>query len=295
MLHFFPMPYPDELFYSVICRYHVRIGNRNFRQTQLDLFQTAGAKQYYLGLPNNLATLVNQFPFGSSLTTNQILEKYTLFPYYRAFLTNREVRRLQKLMEGKESKSVAQVARIPKLRLYYPDYLQFCPQRLEGDLQQYGETYWHRSHQVSGVKVCLLHRLGLENSNVLAKEMGKEFVAADEKNCVGDGTSYSEEIFQRLWAFGQVIEDKMKDQGGFKGLKQLRDRYQQRLTNRGWLEEEKLAEAMLSCYGEELLRAIHPEMMDNLGEYVLGCLLGCDWLQEVDRVAHWLVLGMIHQ
>ncbi|MEA5540357.1 hypothetical protein VB834_15130 [Limnoraphis robusta Tam1] len=50
---------------------------------------------------------------------------------------------------------------------------------------------------------------------------------------------------------------------------------------------------MLSCYGEGLLKTIHPEMMDNLGEYVLGCLLGCDWLQEVDRVAHWLVLAMI--
>ncbi len=80
MLHFFPIPYPDELFYSVVCRYHVRSGNRNFRQTQLDLFETTGAKQYYLGLPNNLATLINKLPLGSNLTLNQIWSKHTFFP-----------------------------------------------------------------------------------------------------------------------------------------------------------------------------------------------------------------------
>ncbi len=32
--------------------------------------------------------------------------------------------------------------------------------------------------------------------------------------------------------------------------------------------------------------------MDNLGEYVLGCLLGCDVFLEVDRVVHWLVGGL---
>ena len=27
MIPFFPTPYPDELWYSVICRYHIRSGN----------------------------------------------------------------------------------------------------------------------------------------------------------------------------------------------------------------------------------------------------------------------------
>jgi hypothetical protein len=34
-------------------------------------------------------------------------------------------------------------------------------------------------------------------------------------------------------------------------------------------------------------------MMDDFGEYVLGCLLGCDLLQEVDGVVHWLVEGIL--
>ena len=293
MLHFFPIPYPDELFYSVVCRYHLRSGNRSFRQTQLDLFDSTGAKQYYLGLPNNLATLVNKLPLGSSFTINQILEKHSLFPFYRRFLTNREVKRLQELMEGKESKSIAQVAKIPKLKLYYPEYLRFCPQCLGEDLPQYGETYWHRNHQVSGIRVCLTHRVGLENSRVLVSEMGKGFIPADERNCVRDGVSYDEDVLLGLWEFGKVIEGKMREKSGFKGLEWLRDEYKQGLMRLGLLEEERLAKAMLKRYGERVLRVIHPEMMDYLGEYVSGCLLGCDLLQEVDRMVHWLVEGIL--
>lgn len=292
MLPFFPTPYPDELLYSLICRYHLRSGNRSFRQTQLDLFETAGVKKYYLGLPNNLATLVHKLPFGSSLTINQLLQKHTLFTYYRTFLTPREVKRLQELMEGKESQSIAQVARIPKLRLYYPEYLQFCPQCLIEDLRQYGETYWHRLHQVAGIRVCLTHGVGLENSKVLVSEMGKEFVAADEENCVGKGFAYSEEILQDLWDFGKVIEGKMSQKGSFQSLEELRNEYKQSLMKLGLTEEERLAEAMLERYGEEVLRVIHPEMIGDLGEYVWGCLLGCDLLPEVDRVVHWLVEGI---
>ncbi|MEM1168764.1 MAG: TniQ family protein, partial [Cyanobacteria bacterium P01_H01_bin.35] len=287
MLPFFPIPYPDELLYSLMCRYHVRSGNRSFRQTQVDLFNRGGVKQYYLGLPNNLATLVHQLPFGSSLTLNQLLEKHTLFFYYRTFLTNREVKRLRELMEGKESKSIAQVAKIPKLKLYYPEYLRFCPQCLVEDLQEYGETYWHRLHQVPGVRVCLSHGVGLVNSGVLVKEMGKGFVAADEESCVGEGMNYEEGVLQGLWEFGKVIEGRMRENGGFRGLKFLRDEY----MSWGWLDERRLEERMLEFYGEAVLREVHPEMMDNLGEYVLGCLLGCDVLLEVDRVVHWLVWG----
>ena len=279
------------MLYGLICRYHLRSGNRSFRQTQLDLFGTAGAKKYYLGLPNNLATLVHKFPFGSSLTINQLLQKHTLFPYYRTFLTPREVKRLQELMEGKESKSIAQVARIPKLRLYHPEYLQFCPQCLKEDLQQYGETYWHRLHQVAGIKVCLTHEVGLQNSKVLVSEMGKVFVAADEENCVGNGVSYDEAILLKLGEFGRVIERKMSHKGSFPGLKSLRDGYKEDLMKLS-LTEERLAEAMLDRYGEEVLRIIHPEMMESLGEYVWGCLLGCDLLAEVDRVVYWLIEGI---
>lgn len=38
MISFFPVPYPDELWYSVICRYHVRSGNYCAKHTMQQLY-----------------------------------------------------------------------------------------------------------------------------------------------------------------------------------------------------------------------------------------------------------------
>ena len=38
MISFFPSPYPDELWYSVICRYHVHSGNYCAKHTLRQLY-----------------------------------------------------------------------------------------------------------------------------------------------------------------------------------------------------------------------------------------------------------------
>lgn len=38
MISFFPSPYPDELWYSVICRYHVHSGNYCAKHTMRQLY-----------------------------------------------------------------------------------------------------------------------------------------------------------------------------------------------------------------------------------------------------------------
>ena len=38
MLQYFPTPYPDELWYSILGRYHVRSGNQNSATTLRELF-----------------------------------------------------------------------------------------------------------------------------------------------------------------------------------------------------------------------------------------------------------------
>ena len=40
MIPFFPAPYPDELWYSVICRYHIRSGNPSVKYSIRELYGT---------------------------------------------------------------------------------------------------------------------------------------------------------------------------------------------------------------------------------------------------------------
>src|SRR5205085_11862301 len=43
--------------------------------------------------------------------------------------------------------------------------LRFCPSCVIEDRDKYGETYWHRLHQISGVEICPRHDIPLEQSN----------------------------------------------------------------------------------------------------------------------------------
>ena len=46
MLPYFPVPYPDELWYSTLCRYHVRSGNINTATTFQELFESRKEETY---------------------------------------------------------------------------------------------------------------------------------------------------------------------------------------------------------------------------------------------------------
>jgi hypothetical protein len=48
-------------------------------------------------------------------------------------------------------------------------FLRVCRQCIRDDLKRHGESYWHRSHQLPGVHICLKHNGELMETNVPAK------------------------------------------------------------------------------------------------------------------------------
>ncbi|WP_213431528.1 MULTISPECIES: TniQ family protein [Paenibacillus] len=44
--------------------------------------------------------------------------------------------------------------------------LQYCTACIRSDRDQFGTAYWHRSHQLPGVKICHKHHLWLKRSMV---------------------------------------------------------------------------------------------------------------------------------
>ena len=92
MLGSFPTPYPDELLYSIVARYHIRSGNKTFRQTHEELFETVELQPDKIVLPNNLNFLVSQLPQGSQLTVESLIKRNTLYSFFRSFLTPIETR-----------------------------------------------------------------------------------------------------------------------------------------------------------------------------------------------------------
>lgn len=83
MILTFPTPYPDELLYSVLARYHVRMGNISPKRTIEEIYGKRTIRSV-LDLPCNLQLLEKRLN-NRHLTSDFFIYNNTLFPYYNAF------------------------------------------------------------------------------------------------------------------------------------------------------------------------------------------------------------------
>ncbi len=162
MIGFFPTPYPDELLYSVCARYGKRVNYPNKKTTIEDLFGRKGFSAI-VDFPNRLEDLLSSLP-SHNYTADEIINQNTLFPFHEPFLSNEKA--IQSRGEMKFSKAnnlrMRLAVNIPQVKT--PEYLRFCSFCVQDDRKNYGETYWHRLHQLAGILVCNRHLCFLQNS-----------------------------------------------------------------------------------------------------------------------------------
>lgn len=156
MLSFFPTPYPDETWYSIIGRYHIRSGNLYPIRTMLELFGKEGENIISLIPNNSMIWLLSKLPEGFISAEDMILN-HTLFKFATRFIPYEE--KIQYLEEIKKGEShfppkICQGAQ--KI-----ETLKFCPLCLKEDIKTYGESYWHLKHQIPLVTTCYKHECRL--------------------------------------------------------------------------------------------------------------------------------------
>lgn len=161
-----PVPYPDELWYSVVARYHLQSGNLRQATTCRDLFQKT-KKSFSVLLPD--ADMASYFQL-RNLNAENAVEKYTMSPFALRFYTE-------------EKKKLALEGELRYELLGAWDYLRYCPMCLTEDIETYGETYWHRSHQIPYITVCPRHGCKTEDSMVTTQYAGYHLSTANESVC----------------------------------------------------------------------------------------------------------------
>ncbi|WP_226683463.1 TnsD family Tn7-like transposition protein [Sutcliffiella horikoshii] len=159
-LLFFPTPYPDEDFRSVVYRYHVRSGNSDFKQTKIELFNLNSEK--VSTIPRNISFLLNKMPYGNFYNKEYILA-LTWFPFLRAFLPeDRLINVNEDIMYGKTgSYNYANRIDIQKHFPLVNKVINYCPICIKEDFEKYGEAYIHLHHQLSFINFCPLHHVNL--------------------------------------------------------------------------------------------------------------------------------------
>jgi hypothetical protein len=306
MLSFFPTLYPDELLYSALARYHIRSGNRIFRQSDLELFGYSSQQVCKINLTNNLSYLVKNLPLRSQQTVDNLLQNHTLYPFYATFLMPQEAWQLKDFMRKKLSGSILEVAKVATNSTGdSKKFLNFCRVCLEQDTQEYGEPYWHRIHQIPGILVCSTHGVVLHDSSVAVESKGIHYHAASSENCLVNSNlkSFTNHSVEKLLRLTNDIYWLINRDISFKGLAWLRSQYQRYLVSKGLMQifpggkfkfdERNFSKLILDFYGQEPLEVLNPKLTQYEGKYFSYCLLVCDINPTIDRISHILMVKFL--
>lgn len=181
MLAYFPTPYPDELFFSVISRLAETMQYPHQGYFSKELF---GQERRYIDatLASHLKRVLTVLPSGHGLTTEQIIREQTLFPFYQPFLLPERRQQVTGMMAQTSRHSDYQAMSLSRWKIPEPRWLRFCYDCLAADRRQYGQGYWHRLHQVPGVKVCPRHGALLQESQVAIyyRPPSQRYVSAEQ-------------------------------------------------------------------------------------------------------------------
>lgn len=208
MIAFFPRIYPDELLYSQLTRYHVRSGYASYTSTAEDLFV-----KERLRVPN--VEFVNHYTSDcrSWLTKfeswDEIVSAYTMAYAYIRFLPKpRRITAMKGLISCEWN--WRQMNILTSRDGSSKRYLRYCPECAKEDRAKYGETFWHRAHQIQRVRVCSKHRCCLENSDVIMGHNGTTRLRDAESHVPKDGEFRGCEDEKEL-EFTQYVMDVMKE------------------------------------------------------------------------------------
>lgn len=290
-LAFFPTPYPDELLYSVLCRFQLRGGSPTCRPLSEELFgrRSPLAPQ----VPPFIGELAAKIPKKTGMTADYFIAKTTAFPYFYPFLTNEKVNTFLDYMKSSclDSKSQFFALGLGKARQPRETHLRFCPSCWKEDIEQYGEAYWRRGHQLPGVLVCHHHKAPLHRSAIMLVDASRDFYPASQQPAVGNACGhFSDSVMEKLvllaedsqWILDNGHElcshtdtyrkyNLWLQAGGYQGL-------------HGFTWHKQISEAVVGHYGQDVLQFLNAFDADQ----------GTQWTRRIFHHADKLIYPMYH-
>lgn len=160
MIAFFPAPYPDELLYSTIARYHTRSGYARQVSTFEDIYQNKSVVPSFEFL--NPFTQDALSWMTKNISFELIIQEHTMFPFYAHFLPVEKKKYAFEALLHQEGNPNNYLG----IKKTGKRFFRYCPLCAREDRIQYGETFWHRSHQIQKIQVCYQHGCYLIETNL---------------------------------------------------------------------------------------------------------------------------------
>lgn len=257
----FPTPYPDELLYSVIARYHLRSGNQFWKHTLEDLFGKRTITASVI-LPSGIQALVERLPENTTIGEEMLIRNHTLFPFYTGFLPDEQAKSIYQSMLSNDGKTIYMQSGVMGSSISQNKHFKYCSVCFKEDLHQYGELYWHREHQLPGKLVCMKHGIWLEDSDVSINHSNKHsYILPTPNNCdLMKASSADGNVLKQYKPFLSQAESLLEGDFKSKSLSYLTGFYRNHLieagyaTLRGRVYQKRLLNAFREYYSDEILQ-----------------------------------------
>lgn len=195
-----PLPYEDELIYSVVAR---------FRQAWGYLHR--GEHHKFLSIPRgsriraeSIRQIINycSSPGLHGLRNPlYVAQNHSLLPYFLCFYS-KEVRQacVRALAGAGECNKTVTSFRYRATGTC--PFMRFCPCCQKDDMMRYGETYWRRAHQLPSVVVCLKHGVLLYRTSIPTCLFScTDFIAAHPQCCISSRKTREEYVISETTSF----------------------------------------------------------------------------------------------
>lgn len=212
-------------------------------------------------------------PAGSLITEDYMIQYHTLFPFYKPFLPQERVSKIinwmnEPIVKGNIHKSAGIMAsKIPMLK-----FLRYCPICCHEDIKNYGEPYWHRSHQLFGVGICHKHNnIQLIDSQVEVSStynrqalitLFKQYKCNPVK--LTRSTPSSFQIY-----LAKAIHWLLNNEVPILGPDKIFEKYKCELQINGLvllsgqIQRQKFVDSFISFYGQDLLKNLNLDIKSN--------------------------------
>ena len=184
MLAYFPVAYSDELLYSLIARYVLHTGQSENRKGVLrDVFGTETAVAIP-DLPSHLNQFRSRVDQVWQVSVTDLIKRHTLAPKYLPFLRPVQAKQVVKSMGSSQGGNIHTRCGIAAGAVQQPRFFRYCPICVKKQYEKYGEPYWQRSHQFSGIDICYRHKCKLVSSTLHFHPKEKHLYRAAFNECV---------------------------------------------------------------------------------------------------------------
>jgi hypothetical protein len=261
MIHGLPIPYADELFYSLVARRDKQLSYPSYKGVIREVFGCTGtivAFEFPSHLGHLIAELSTEYPGGDM----EHFEQLTLLPWYKPFLPPERCARIRAAMLENGGRNCWNRAGITASRVKAPEFLRYCPDCLREDKAVGRTPYWRRLHQMAGIEVCPKHRVFLENSDIHRLKRRYRYLLPSESLLETLPRSIKESN-EPVIGLARLGEELLAREWPVLGSAQIRQNYLLHLDRLGYVNRR--GEVKMSGLLQDLQSFYTREFLDRLG------------------------------